>query len=278
MIRAALASAVARLSPISESARLDAELLLAHLLGWNRAQLRSRDDEPLSAQVTAQYDRLIERRASGEPVAYLVGYRDFWKSRFAVGPGVLVPRPETELLVETALEWLSLTPNPQILDLGAGTGAIGLSLALERPDADVDLVDASSQALAIADLNRTHLGVARARLFRGSWFAPVAGGRYHLILSNPPYIAPDDPHLATLQLSHEPLEALAAADAGLADLRHIVSLAPAHLHPGGRLLLEHGYDQGPPVRTMLAEAGFGRIHTYRDLSGMERATGGGLGD
>ncbi|MEI6457750.1 MAG: peptide chain release factor N(5)-glutamine methyltransferase [Pseudomonadota bacterium] len=278
MIRAALALATSRLKGLSESPRLDAEILLAHLYGWSRAQLITRDEQPLSAERASDYEQLLTRRGTGEPVAYLIGYRDFWTSRFAVGPGVLVPRPETELLVEIALEWLIDHPQPRLLDLGTGCGAIGLSIALARPEACVDLVERSAPALAMAATNRAGLGAKNARLLAGSWFAPIGEARYDVILANPPYIDPNDPHLAAPTLRHEPLEALVAEEAGLADLRWIAGQAPRHLLPGGRLLMEHGHDQGGAVRQMLKTAGFWSPGTYRDLAGRERATGGALGD
>ena len=277
MIQTILQQASVRIAALSDSARLDAELLLAHVLEWTRAQLHARDDTALSADRLDAFERLVTGRCDGEPVAYLLGYRDFWKSRFSVGPGVLVPRPDTELLVETAIQWLSGLERPRVLDLGTGSGAIGLSIALERPDADVDLVDRSQAALAIAEANRSRLGVS-ARLLAGSWFDPVGTARYDLILANPPYVAPDDPHLAGPALRHEPVEALVAANHGLADLQTLAAQAPQHLMPRGQVLLEHGYDQGPAVRAALRQAGFGRIETFRDLAALERATGGGLGD
>jgi release factor glutamine methyltransferase len=278
MIRTALSQASARIGAVSDSARLDAELLLAHLLGCSRAQLRSRDDTALPPSTLAEFERLVERRCDGEPVAYLLGYRDFWKSRFRVGPGVLVPRPETELLVETALEWLSDLERPRVLDLGTGSGAIGLSIALERPDAEVVLVDRSPVALAMAETNRALLGVA-ARMVSGSWFAALGQQeRYDLILANPPYVAPEDRHLSGPELRHEPLEALVAAGDGLADLQTLAAQSPQFLRPYGKVLLEHGCDQGAAVRSALERAGFRQVRTFLDLSALERATGGGLGD
>jgi release factor glutamine methyltransferase len=277
MIRTALSAAADRIASVSESARLDAELLLGHVLGWNRAQLCSRDDQPLSDRLAALYESLVSRRCTGEPVAYLLGYREFWKSRFAVAPGVLVPRPETELLVETGIAWLSGIPTPRVLDLGCGSGAIGLSIALERPDAQVTLVDRSPCALRIAEENRAAFAV-HARLLHSAWYDELAGERFDLILANPPYIAPDDPHLQTLELSHEPREALMAMEAGFSDLRIIAERAPQHLSAGGFILMEHGHTQAPGVRELLKANGFEKIRTFRDLAGLERATGGGRGD
>jgi release factor glutamine methyltransferase len=278
MIRTALQRATARLSGSSDSPRLDAEWLLAHLLGISRSQVMIRDEELLDEALAQRYEQTIDARARGVPVAYLIGYRDFWNSRFLVTPAVLIPRADTELLVDTALKWLAALQRPRVLDLGTGSGAIGLSVARERPDASVDLVDRSSDALAVAERNRLALDIQNVRLLEGSWFAPLHGQQYDLILSNPPYIAPTDPHLRDPALQHEPADALVAADDGLADLRTIATQAPSHLASGGRLLLEHGYEQGRRVRDILREAGFARIETLRDLGGRERATGGARGD
>ena len=274
MIREAVARATSRLRATSDTARLDAELILAHVLGVDRSYLVIRDEVVLAPLVASHYADLIEQRVAGVPVAYLLGYKDFWNSRFTVSPAVLIPRPDTELLVETALRWLHGRPTPRVLDLGTGSGAIGLSVALERPDASVDLVDRSPAALAIAEINREKLHVRNAQLFEGSWFDPVAHRCYELILSNPPYIAPGDPHLQDLGLQREPLDALVADEGGLGDLHRIAALAPLFLVPGGRLLLEHGHDQGADTRAALNRHGFVDVQTLRDLAGRERATGG----
>jgi release factor glutamine methyltransferase len=272
MIRDALAAATRRLAAGSASPRLDAELLLADLLGVDRARLVVQQADPLAAAVAAAFEARVARRAAGEPVAYLLGRRDFWTLTLEVGPGVLVPRPETELLVEAALEALAGSPAPRVLDLGTGSGAIGLAVASARADATVDLVDASPAALAIAERNRLALGLGNARTRAGDWFAPVAGLRYHAILSNPPYLAADDPHLG--DLAHEPRPALVSGPTGLEALAAIAAGAAAHLVPGGLLALEHGAEQAGAVRTLLAGQGFLGIRTRRDLAGLERATQG----
>lgn len=260
-----------RLEAFSESPQRDAELLLAHVLGQSRTELFVRRHDTLTAAAAQAYEQLVAQRERGVPVAYLLGYREFWNSRFSVSPDVLIPRPDTEVLVETALSWLAGLRAPRVLDLGTGSGAIGLSLALERPDAEVDLVDVCPAALAVAAQNREALNVANARTVLGNWFEPLDGRTYHLVVANPPYVAPDDPHLPALR--HEPRGALVAADGGLADLRRIVADAPDHLLLGGRLLLEHGYNQAPAVRDCLAASGWTGIQTFRDLGGIERATG-----
>lgn len=274
MIGAALERAARRLASSSDSPRLDAELLLAHVLGVERGRLAAHHDRPLAPAEADAFEALLARRAGGEPVAYLLGRRDFWTLTLEVGPGVLVPRPETELVVEVALEALAGRPAPAVLDLGTGSGAIGLAIAAERPDATADLVDASAAALAVAERNRARLGIGNARVLAGDWFDAVAGRRYDLVAANPPYLAADDPHLAAAELAHEPRAALVAGPGGLEALAAIAARAPAHLVPGGCLVLEHGTSQGAAVRALLGHAGLGAIATRRDLAGHERATAG----
>ncbi|HUO80182.1 MAG TPA: peptide chain release factor N(5)-glutamine methyltransferase [Steroidobacteraceae bacterium] len=274
MIGAALALAARRLAAASGSPRLDAELLLAAVLGVDRGRLGALGDRPLGAAEAGAFEALLARRERGESVAYLLGRREFWTLTLEVGPGVLVPRPETELIVEIALAALAGRPAPAVLDLGTGSGAIGLAIARERPDAAVDLVDASAAALAIAERNRAGLGLGNVRLLAGDWFGAVPGRRYDLIAANPPYLAADDPHLGSAELGHEPALALVAGPSGLEALAAIGAAAPAHLVPGGRLVLEHGATQGAAVRALLAGAGFVAVATRRDLAGHERATAG----
>jgi release factor glutamine methyltransferase len=274
MIRARLDAATRRLAPGSSSPRLDAEILLADLLGIPRAHLLARDDEALAPDVAEAFEARVTRRAAGEPVAYLLGQRDFWTLTLEVTPAVLVPRPETELLVEFALEVLAGRPAARVLDLGTGSGAIGLAVASARPDAHVDLVDASRDALAVAEGNRRRLGLGNARTLAGDWYAPVAGTRYDLILSNPPYLAADDAHLEGPDLAHEPRGALVSGPTGLEALAHIAAGAVQHLLPGGSLALEHGATQGAAARGLLETHGLARIRTRRDLAGLERATQG----
>ncbi len=274
MIGAALARATRELAATSASPRLDAELLLAHVLGLERGRLAALGERALAAPAAAAFAALLARRAGGEPVAYLLGRREFWTLALEVGPGVLVPRPDTELIVEIALERLAARPAPAVLDLGAGSGAIGLAIAAERADARVDLVEASAAALAFAERNRARLGLGNARLLRGDWFAAVAGQRYDLVASNPPYLAADDPHLDAAELRHEPAAALVAGPSGLEALAAIAAGAAAHLAAGGVVVLEHGATQGAAVRDLLGRAGFEAVATRRDLAGHERATAG----
>ncbi|MBT9489536.1 MAG: peptide chain release factor N(5)-glutamine methyltransferase [Rubrivivax sp.] len=250
--------------------RLDAQLLLAHVLQRPRAWLLAHDDEALTPDHIAQYRALCTRRADAEPLAYLTGEREFHGLPLVVGPGVLVPRPETEHLVDWALERLAGLHQPTVADLGTGSGAIALALARACPQAAVTAVERSPLALAIAQANGARLGLA-VQWLAGDWWQPLAGQRFDTVVSNPPYIAAADPHLPALR--HEPLAALAAGPDGLDDLRAIIAGASAHLQPGGWLLLEHGHDQGAAVRALLEHQGLAHPQTRRDLAGLERCSG-----
>ena len=262
--------AEAALASSSDTPRLDAELLLGHLLGLGRAALRSRGEEPVPEEVAARFETLLQRRAAGEPVAYLTGRKAFWTLDLAVGPGVLVPRPETELLVEQALDRLRGQPAPAVLDLGSGSGAVALAIAAQLPAAGVVGVDASDAALAIARRNARDSWLGRVSFLLGDWYGPCGGRRFNAIVSNPPYLAASDPHLPSL--AYEPAAALVAGPTGLEALSAIVAGAPGHLLPGGHLLLEHGAEQGAAVRALCAAAGLVDIATLRDLAGLERVT------
>ncbi|TJY62334.1 peptide chain release factor N(5)-glutamine methyltransferase [Sinimarinibacterium sp. CAU 1509] len=264
-------SAQQRLQSVSDSPRLDADLLMQHLTGWSRAQQLTRLQETLDPRDHAAFEALVARRLRGEPVAYLIGERGFWSLSLKVTPEVLVPRPETELLVQWALDVVSGVQAPRIADLGTGSGAIALALASERADALVEAVDLSNSALTVARDNAQTLGLQRVRFLSGNWLEPLSQ-RYHLLVSNPPYIASSDDHLAALR--HEPLMALTDGADGLNALREIISGAQDFLVPGGWLLVEHGYDQGAAVRALFAAAGFAEIETQRDYAGHERASGG----
>jgi release factor glutamine methyltransferase len=251
--------------------RLDAQLLLTHLLGQPRSWLLAHDDHVLDAQHQAWLQESLRRRAAGVPLAYLTGEREFCGLRLQVTPDVLVPRPETEGLVEWAQACLATAPSHDVIDLGTGSGAVALALKHRHPAAQLTASDASAAALGVARNNGAGLGLD-VTWVQGDWWAPVAGRRFGLAVSNPPYIAGDDAHLAAL--SHEPRVALTPEGDGLQALRRIVSRAPQHLLPGAWLLLEHGHDQGQAVSELLHHAGFESVQTRRDLAGLDRCTGG----
>jgi release factor glutamine methyltransferase len=250
---------------------LDAELLLSHSLSMSRTQIKTHPETSPSAERARRFLDLIQRRADGEPVAYIVGHRDFWTLRLSVSPAVLVPRPETELLIERALA-LRPEPSGKVVDLGTGSGAIALALASERPQWAVTATDASPDALAVARANATANGLSRVEFAAGNWFEPLAGRRFDLVLSNPPYIDGSDPALLSAALRHEPRMALTPGPDGLACLRAIVHSAPHYLERHGWLLLEHGSDQAAAVARELVVRGFGHVRSHRDLAGHERMT------
>lgn len=257
--------------------RLDAQLLLLHALGKQaieRAWLLAHDTDQLPASAQAYFDACVQRRAAGEPLAYITGHKEFFGLDLQVDQRVLVPRPDTETLVEWTLERLaqiSAGSDPlAVLDLGTGSGAIALALKATRPDVQVSAIDASADALAVARANAQRLKL-QVQFAQGSWLDGVTGC-YHAIVSNPPYVAAQDRHLEALR--HEPMQALTSGVDGLADLRHIINQAPAHLHAAGWLLLEHGHDQAMAVRELLRQAGLVNVQSRRDLSGIERCSGG----
>jgi release factor glutamine methyltransferase len=268
----ALSALRRQLAAASPSAELDAELLLAHVLGASRAGLMADPSRHLTTQQLRALAALARRRAAGEPVSYLTGHREFWSLDLEVTSDVLVPRPETELVVELALDALAQVSRPAVLELGTGSGAIAIAIAHERPDAVVTAVDISAAALEVAAANARRLQAGNVAFLAGSWYAPVGGSRFHCIVSNPPYVADDDPALALL--SHEPRVALAAGPAGLDALALICAGAPLHLATGGALIVEHGATQGPGVRELMTRAGLAGVATHADLAGRPRATRG----
>jgi len=261
----------------SRIGRDEAILLLLHVLDRPRSWLYAHGDDAMPPHQALAYDALVARRMAGEPVAYLVGRRGFWTLDLMVTPDTLIPRPETELLVEQALARLPADRPVRVADLGTGSGAIALALASERPLARVVASDRSGAALQVARRNASAHGLdGRVDFRQGDWFAPLAGEGFDLVASNPPYIAEADPHLGRGDLRHEPPGALASGGDGLDAIRTIVAGAPAHLVPGGWLLLEHGHDQGPPVRALLEAGGFTGVATVRDLEHRDRVSLGRL--
>lgn len=265
----------------SSSARIEVQCLLQHVLNIPRAWLLAHPERCLNDSEKTHYDELLQRRLCGEPLAYMLGEREFFGLMFKVTPDVLIPRPETELLVELALQRI---PPPQpspggrgsfrVLDLGTGSGAIALAIAHSRPAVEVLACDASSAALEVARKNAQLLGLANAAFMQSDWFAALDARRFDLIMSNPPYIAADDPHLQCGDVRFEPSSALVSGDDGLHDIRHIAACAQEYLEPGGWLLLEHGYDQAARVRELLRQKGFSEVCSVRDLAGIERVSGG----
>jgi release factor glutamine methyltransferase len=267
-MRVAAALALARAQGVD---RLDAQLLLARRLDRPRSWLIAHDDEELPAAIERGFVDDVAQRAAGVPLAYLVGEREFRGLRFAVTPAVLVPRPDTELLVDWGLAIVAGRTAPRVLDLGTGSGAVAVSVAHARPDAAVTATDIDADALVVAQRNAQANGV-RIEWLLGSWWSPLPGRRFDLVLSNPPYIAGDDPHLPAL--AHEPRHALSPGGDGLDAIRAICAGATRHLAPDGHLLIEHGYDQGPAVRALLSAAGFESVKTRKDLAGHDRCSGG----
>ncbi len=255
----------------------EAALLLGRVLSRPRSWLMAFGEYSLDATEREQFDALVDRRIAGEPIAYIVGTRGFWRFDLSVSPDTLIPRPDTERLVELALEWLPSDVPLRVLDLGTGSGAIALALALERPLIQMVAVERSAAAASVARRNTAALGLAeRVEVREGDWFAPVAGEVFDLIVSNPPYIEADDPHLATGDLRFEPRSALASGADGLDDLRHIVGHARPFLRPGAALLVEHGWQQGAAVRALFLHALFDGVRTEQDLEGRDRVTLGVL--
>jgi release factor glutamine methyltransferase len=250
----------------------EAELLLSHVLDRSRTWLFTHGDAEADAAAAERFEALVRRREQGEPVAYLMGRRGFWRFDLEVDPSTLIPRPETERLVELALARLPLDRDLRVADLGTGSGAIALALAFERPRATVVASDASTAALEVARANARTLHLGNIEFRHGDWYAPLHGERFALLASNPPYIALGDPHLGEGDLRFEPASALASGADGLDAIRILVAGAPTHLEPEGWLLLEHGWEQGPAVRALLAAAGFTEAITERDLEGRDRVT------
>lgn len=254
--------------------RIEARVLLREVLKQNDAYLLAHGDDTLTAEQAQQYVALVVRRVAGEPIAYITGRREFHGREFVVTPSVLIPRPETEWLVELALQRLPVGATQRVLDLGAGSGCIGITIAAERPQVQVTLVDASEAALEIARANAVQWAPANTILLNSDWYSAVAAKRYDLIVANPPYVAEEDAHLQQGDLRFEPRSALASGVDGLSDLQQIIARAPQHLRVGGWLLLEHGFDQAVACAWLLEAAGFEDVFNAPDLAGVPRVSGG----
>jgi release factor glutamine methyltransferase len=256
----------------ANEAKLEAQLLLQHVLNINRAWLISHKEDALWPNIHAAYRALILRRLNGEPIAYILGYREFYGLKLKATPDTLIPRPDTETLVEAALAKILLNDNLKILDLGTGTGAIALAIAKHRPFAQVTAIDASKNALKIAQENAQNLQIVNVQFILSNWFDALKNQRFDVIVSNPPYIEEHDVHLAQGDLRFEPLSALASGQDGLDAIRIIIMQAPQYLNPHGWLMLEHGYNQAESVATLLKHAGFSNIGHAHDLAGINRVT------
>ena len=269
-----LATAQRRLAEVSDTPRLDAEVLFAHVLGKSRSHLRAWPERVAAPVQAERFMELLARRLDGEPVAYITGRREFWSLDLVVTPATLIPRPETELLVELALDRLPPNHPWRVADLGTGSGAIALAIAHERPDISVFATDASAAALVVAEANARRLEIGNVTFHRGDWCAVLGQKRFDLIVANPPYLAAGDPHLAQGDLRFEPRPALAAAPDGLGALRAIIAQAMDHLQAGGWLVLEHGYDQGDSVPALLRAQGFTDVADHPDAASIPRAACG----
>lgn len=267
-LRECIARAAQRLGDRREAGLL-AGLALQRPLSW----IYAHDDEPLRPELFRRYAELVRRRAEGVPFAYLAGRQEFFGREFSVSPATLIPRPETEHLVEWALS-LDLPEQARLVDIGTGSGCIALTLACERPGWMSSATDVSREALAVAEVNRVRLGTENVEFIHGGLFEPLAGQTFDLVVSNPPYIEAGDPHLASGDVRFEPGVALSPGLDALAVIRSLISDAPAHLDDGGWLLVEHGYDQAAAVRELFEESGFSDVESRRDLAGLERVTGG----
>jgi len=269
-----LKMAVAQLHAVSDSPQLDAEILLRNVTGIHRSLAHARPESAIDVTQLPQLQAMLARRARGEPIAYIVGQQEFWSMPLHVTSAVLIPRPETELLVERTLEVVPLETFSRVLDIGTGSGAIALAIAQARPHAQVTGVDLSAQALAVAERNRRELGIVNVKFELSDWFQSLGEQRYDVIASNPPYIAAEDPDLAPNVAAFEPKLALIAGPTGFEGLERIVREARNHLMPNGWLMLEHGWKQAPMVRALLVQQGYSHVRSRSDLAGHERVTEG----
>jgi release factor glutamine methyltransferase len=268
-IKELLLSATTHLASHSTSPRLDAEVLLSLTLAKPRSYLHAWPEQHPSAEQISAYEQLVKRRSNGEPIAHLTGEREFWSLVLKVSPDTLIPRPETEQLVEQTLTHIAAQQGMQVADLGTGSGAIALAIAHERPNCGITAVDSSASALKIAKANAARLNIGNIHFHHGDWLQGLPA-TFDIIVSNPPYIRPDDPHLQQGDLLYEPATALVATDNGMAAINRICHQAREHLKPGGWLLLEHGYDQRQAVIKRLQQEGYSDIQAFKDLSGNDR--------
>lgn len=274
-IHALIDEGAARLARVADDPRHEAAILLAAALGVSRSHLLAFPEERiLDCEATDRYEAYVTRRALGEPVAYVLGEKEFWSLSLAVAPSVLIPRPETELVVERVLAHLPQGAQADVLDLATGSGAIALAVASERPGCRVTATDVSTDAIAVASSNARRLGLDRVEFRIGRWYTPVQGMSFDLVASNPPYIAEGDPRVERSVQRFEPHAALYAGPTGLEAIAEIIAGAERHLRPGGCILLEHGDTQGAAVRGLLEGAGFEAVRTFTDLAGLERCTEG----
>ncbi len=273
-INSVLKNAVDTLASVSDSALLDAEILLCQALNKHRSHLRAWPDRIVEAKELAEFNALLEQRKQGTPIAYITGYREFWSRDFLVTPDVLIPRPDTELLIELSLELLPTDSRSKIIDLGTGSGIIAITLAAERPNVRINAVDISLAALTIAQINARKHQINNILFYQSDWFTNVPDTRFNLIISNPPYIAEHDRHLQQGDLRFEPHSALCSGDSGLKDINIIAATARNYLELGGHLLIEHGYDQQEQVQAVFRAFNYANIETCNDLSGQPRVTYG----
>ncbi len=273
-IKSVLTDAAISLTSVSDSALLDTEVLLCLALNKPRSHLRAWPDNPLQPEHLATFRALLEQRQQGTPIAYITGNREFWSRDFQVTPDVLIPRPDTELLIELSLKLIPADKPIKIIDLGTGSGIIAITLAAECPQAQVSATDFSLAALRIARLNAEKHHINNIEFFQSDWFANVPDTLFQLIVSNPPYIAEDDSHLQQGDVRFEPQSALSAPEQGLADIKIIAAAARNHLESGGHLLIEHGYNQQQQVQALFKDLHYDKIQTYTDLSGQPRVTYG----
>lgn len=273
-IKSVLAQAVESLAPVSESALLDAEILLCRVLGKERSHLRAWPDKRLQADHASAFWALVEERQQGKPIAYITASREFWSREFYVTPDVLIPRPDTELLIELSLRLIPENRPASLIDLGTGSGIIAITLAAERPQTEVSAADFSLAALKIAKHNALRHQLSNIRFYHSNWLEQVPAGSFDLIVSNPPYIAEDDSHLRQGDIRFEPQCALVAGQQGLNDIQIIADQARGRLKNQGHLLIEHGYNQQQQVQAIFTDLGYDQVQTYQDLSGQPRVTYG----